>query len=92
MLYVEMYAGLEWQWMFHLGWQRKGSEPWPSPCHHHTWEIAEVGKPGDADRFQNIYEVPTQFGVCIGSEHAVVWGQYLEKRNGVFLRLFDCKF
>jgi hypothetical protein len=31
-----------------------------------------VEKLGDADRFQNIYEVPAQFGVCVGSEQAVV--------------------
>jgi hypothetical protein len=92
MLCMEMYAGVEWQWMFHSGWQRKGSEQWPRPCHPCTWEIAEVEKPGDADRFQNIYEVPAQLGVCIGSEHAVVGGQYFEKRNGLFLGLFAYKY
>lgn len=49
-------------------------------------------KPGDADRFQNIYELPTQFGVYIGSERAGFGGQYLEKRNGLFLGLFVYKY
>lgn len=47
---------------------------------------------GDADRFQNIYEVPAQFDVCIGSAYAVVQGQYFDKRNGLFLGLFAYKW